>query len=86
MLEEQYTLLETCAWNLDSILINTRIKESVATIIVNQSLAFRIAAETLIQYLSLLYYPSGVHNTHGWNVYKSQLKLYTSNNSSIKLH
>jgi len=43
LLEEQYTMLETRAGNLESILINARVDSKQATQIVASSLAFRIS-------------------------------------------
>lgn len=51
---------------------------------VNKSVAFRIASDTLACYLSLLNRLSGVVNTHGWNVCKSQLVLHAHNFTKIR--
>ena len=67
VIEEQYILLEICVVNMESILINTHVKEHTATFMVNKSIAFRISSCTLTCYLSLLNHLSGVVNMHGWN-------------------
>jgi len=51
---------------------------------VNKSVAFRIASDTLARYLSLLNHLSGVVNTHGWSACKSQLELHGNNFTKIR--
>ena len=83
ILEEQHTFLETYAGNMESILINSHVKKKTATFMVNKSVTFRIASDTLARYLSILNHLLGVVNTHGWNACKSQLVLHTKNFTKI---
>jgi len=79
ILEEQHIFLESCAGNMESILINAHVEGKTETCMVNKPVAFRIASDTLARYLSLLNHLSGVVNTHRWSACKLQLELYANN-------
>lgn len=84
LLEEQHTILETCAGNMESVLINANIDSKVATKIVASSLAFRISRDTLHSYFNLLNYLAGVNSTGGWELSKSQLIYHSGKLSLIR--
>ena len=64
--EEQHTILETCAGNMESILINSNVDSELATEAVASSLAYRISRDTLNFYFNLLNHVAGVASTAGW--------------------
>ena len=73
LLEEQHTILETCAGNMESVLLNAHIGSDLATQMVASSLGFRISRDTLHAYFSLLNHLAGVNSTAGWELCKEQL-------------
>ena len=77
LLEEQHTILETCAGNMESVLINAHIDNNVATQTVASSLGFRISRDTLHSYFNLLNHLAGVNSTSGWDLYKEQVKYHS---------
>ena len=70
LLEEQHDILEICAGNLESILINAHIDPTQDAVMVAGSLAFCISRDTLHSYFSLLNHLAGVNNTVGWETCK----------------
>ena len=77
LLEEQHTILETCAGNMESVLINARVGSDLATQMVASSLGFRISRDTLHSYFSLLNHLAGVNSTSGWELCKEQLSHHS---------
>ena len=84
LLEEQHAILETCAGNMESVLINASIDSKVATKIVASSLAFRISRDTLHSYFNLLNHLAGVNSTGGWELSKNQLVYHSGKLSLIR--
>ena len=72
--EEQHTILETCAGNMESILINGHVDSVIATEVIASSLAFRISRDTLNSYFNLLNHLAGVNSTLGWARSMDQIK------------
>ena len=83
-LEEQHTILETCQGDFESVLINAQVEEEAATTISTNSLAMRIARDSLHSYMSLLNHLAGVNNTRGWEACITQLKHHADKLSLIR--
>ena len=74
--EEQHTILETCAGNMESILINSQVDSETAIEVVASSLAYRVSRDTLGFYFNLLNHLAGVASTLGWARSKEMIKYY----------
>jgi len=62
--EEIHTILETCAGNMESTLVNVNVDECIASQVVVDYLDFRITRKTITSYTSLLSHLVGVSNTN----------------------
>ena len=82
--EEQHTILETCAGNMESILINSRVDNETATEVVASSLAYRISRDTLNSYFNLLNHFAGVASTVGWARSKEMISYHGNKLGQIR--
>ena len=82
--EEQHTILETCAGNMESILINSRVDAESATEVVATSLAYRISRDTLNFYFNLLNHVAGVASTVGWSRSKDMITYHGNKLGQIR--
>ena len=82
--EEHHTILETYQGDFESVLVNAHVDEDTATTIASNSLALRIAQDTLHSYMSLINHLAGVNNTRGWEACQTQLQYHVGKLSQIR--
>lgn len=77
MLEKQHTILETCQWELKSVLLNNHVEEETAIYIISTSIAMIINQHSLHSYISLLVHLSSINHIRCWTLYSAQIRHHT---------